>query len=103
MSSILLAPYVDSVPDKCGGKPCVAGTRIRVFDIFVWHELHGLSADEICVDFPHLTLSQVYGALSYFYDHREEILTLQKADDEFADAMEAKQKKERLNAALLAS
>jgi uncharacterized protein (DUF433 family) len=58
----------------CGGKPCIAGTRIRVQDIYIWHELQGQSADEIVSGFPHLKMSDVYHALAYFWDHRDEIL-----------------------------
>ncbi|WP_335134149.1 DUF433 domain-containing protein [Nostoc sp.] len=31
----------------CGGKPRIAGHRIRVQDIVIWHEGMGLSPDEI--------------------------------------------------------
>ena len=33
----------------------------------------GLSPEELVKEFPHLTLAQVYDALSYYYDHQEEI------------------------------
>jgi uncharacterized protein (DUF433 family) len=66
-------PRIVSTPGICGGKPCVAGTRIRVQDIYVWHELQGRSADEIVSEFPQLTMADVYAALSYFWDHRDEI------------------------------
>ena len=39
--------HVESEPARCGGKPCVAATRIRVWDVYVWHELQGQSAEEI--------------------------------------------------------
>ena len=32
-----------------------------------------LSVDDILREFPHLTPAQVYDALSYYYDHREQI------------------------------
>ena len=64
---------VQSQPGVCGGKPCIAGTRIRVQDIYVWHELQGLSADEIVSRFPQITLASVYSALAYYWDHRDEI------------------------------
>lgn len=67
----------------CGGKPCVAGSRIRVQDVYVWHELQGLSADEIVSRYPQLTMSDVYAALSYYWDHRDEIQRQMTADDEF--------------------
>ncbi len=44
----------------------------------------GLSADEIIHNLPHLTLSQVFGALSYYHDHRAAIdQEIREADDEF--------------------
>jgi uncharacterized protein (DUF433 family) len=59
----------------CGGKPCIAGTRIRVQDIYIWHELQGQSADEIVSGFPYLKISEFfYSALAYSWDHRDEIL-----------------------------
>jgi len=57
----------------CGGRPCVSGTRIRVLDIYVWHELSGQTADEIVSRFPQLTMSDVYAALAYYWDHRDEL------------------------------
>jgi hypothetical protein len=44
-----------------------------VQDVFVWHELQGQSADEIVSRFPQLTMADVYAALSYYWDHRDEI------------------------------
>jgi uncharacterized protein (DUF433 family) len=58
----------------CGGKPCIAGTRIRVLDVYVWHELQGKSPDEIIEDFPQLTMGDVFAALTYLWDHRDEIV-----------------------------
>ena len=64
---------IESQPGVCGGKPCLAGTRIRVQDVFVWHELQGQSADEIVSRFPQLTMADVYAALAYYWDHHDEI------------------------------
>jgi uncharacterized protein (DUF433 family) len=33
----------------------------------------GISPEELVKEFPHLTLAQVYDALSYYYDHKETI------------------------------
>ncbi len=65
--------HIESTPDTCGGKPRIAGTRIRVQDVVVWHERLGLSADEIVSRYPHLSLADVYAALSYYHDHRQVI------------------------------
>ena len=68
-----VASHIECKPSVCGGKPCIAGTRIRVQDIYDWHEREGFSPDEIVTKFPQLTLADVYAALSYYWDHREAI------------------------------
>nr|WP_261338891.1 DUF433 domain-containing protein [Candidatus Brocadia sp. AMX2] len=55
-----------------GGKPRIAGHRITVQNIVIWHELLGHSADEIAAEYD-LTLAGVYAALAYYHDHRVEI------------------------------
>jgi predicted HTH domain antitoxin len=42
-------------------------------DIVIWHEKRGLSPDEIIDLFPELSLANVYAALTYYFDHPEEI------------------------------
>jgi uncharacterized protein (DUF433 family) len=65
--------HIERRDGVCGGKPCIVGTRIRVQDIYVWHELQGLSPEQIVSDFPQLTLADVHSALAYYFDHREDI------------------------------
>ena len=74
-----------STPGVCGGKPCIAGTRIRVQDVYAWHELQGRSPGEIVSAFPQLTLADVYAALAHFWDHRDEILAQMKQQDDAAE------------------
>ena len=57
----------------CSGKPIVDGTRIKVSDLVIEYDRMGMSADEIVQGHPHLSLAQVHAALSYYYDHIEEI------------------------------
>ena len=75
--------HIEINPNKCGGKPCIAGTRIRVWDIHVWHNLRGQSPEQIVAEFPQLSLADVYAALAYYFDHREEIQRQAKQDEEF--------------------
>ncbi len=82
-----ISQYVTSTPGVCGGKPCIAGTRIRVQDIYVWHELQGQSVDEIVAKFPQLTHAGVYAALSYFWDNRTAILDEIKRGDELVEEL----------------
>jgi len=83
----VITKHIESVPGKCGGKPCVAGTRIRVWDVYVHHELQGESADEVIAAFPSLTLANVHAALAYYFDHKAEIDAEMKEADEYVEAM----------------
>jgi uncharacterized protein (DUF433 family) len=84
-----IAEHVDIQPGRCGGKPCVAGTRIRVWDIHVWHDLRGWSPAEIVTQFPQLTLADVHAALAFYLDHREEINRQMREAEEFVEQMKA--------------
>jgi uncharacterized protein (DUF433 family) len=77
-------------PNVCGGKPCITGTRIRVQDVYVWHELQGLSADEIVSRFQHLTMADVYAALTYYWDHRDQIGRQMQEETDFVEQMKQK-------------
>lgn len=72
MSAPVLERHIEITPGVAGGKPRIAGHRITVQDIVIWHERMGRSADEICAEYD-LTLADVYAALAYYFDHREEI------------------------------
>ncbi len=56
----------------CGGEPVIVGTRISV-SLIAEMEKSGYTADEMVAMYPHITHSQVYDALSYYYHHRDEI------------------------------
>ena len=73
--------HITRTPGICGGRPRIEGHRVRVQDVAVEHEWEALSAEEICHQHPALTLAEVYSALAYFYDHRDEILADLEADE----------------------
>src|ERR671937_2947802 len=77
-----LSRHIEMTPGVAGGKPRVAGHRITVQDIVVWHERLGLSADEIATEYG-LSLADLYAALAYYYDHREAIDESIRADAAF--------------------
>jgi uncharacterized protein (DUF433 family) len=70
---IALSKHIEKTPGGCGGRACIAGHRIRVLDIVAWHEKRGYSPDEIVDLFPGITLADVYAALTYYFDNRQEI------------------------------
>jgi uncharacterized protein (DUF433 family) len=55
-----------------GGEPIIRGTRTPVRAIVELWRL-GVAPEEIPNRLPHLTLAQVFDALSYFSDHQDEI------------------------------
>ena len=67
-----LDQHIEATPGISGGRPRIAGHRITVENIVVWHEHAGMTADEIAADYG-LTLADVYAALAYYFDHRSEI------------------------------
>lgn len=83
--------HIVSTAETCGGKARVAGMRIRVWDIHVWHNLQGRSPAEIVADFPQLSLADIDAALSYYHDHRDEIEAQMRSAEEFVKAMEGQQ------------
>jgi uncharacterized protein (DUF433 family) len=83
--------HIEVDVQKCGGKPCIAGTRIRVWDIHVWHNLRGQAPEQIVAEFPQLTLADVHAALAYYFDHREEIQRQAKDDEEYVAKMKREQ------------
>ena len=85
----VIAEHIEMTAGVCGGKPRIAGTRIRVQDVVIWHDHCGLSPEEIVGEFPHLTLADVYAALAYYHDHAEEIRALIQAEEDFADRLAA--------------
>ena len=58
--------------DIRGGRPRVAGTGVTVRRIVGWYK-QGLTPEEIITELPHLSLAQVYAALTYYHANREEI------------------------------
>jgi uncharacterized protein (DUF433 family) len=63
---------IEQTDGICGGKPRIAGHRITVQDIVVWHERMGWSVDEIAGEYG-LSLADIYAALAYYFAHRERI------------------------------
>lgn len=69
----MIREHVEVVEGPGGSKARIAGSRIRVQDIVIWHEKLGLSPDEIVDQHPSITLADVHSALAYYWDQRDEI------------------------------
>lgn len=64
--------HIVASDDTCGGRPSIRGTRIMVSNVAFRH-CRGESVDEMLEAWPHLSPAQIYDALAYYYDHRNEI------------------------------
>lgn len=56
--------HITSDPKVMTGMPCIKGTRITVANI-VRQFAAGRTADEICADYPHLTIESIKDALAF--------------------------------------
>lgn len=72
MNTAVQYRYITSVPDILGGEPVIKGTRTPVRAIVENWRL-GYAPEEIPIHLPHLTLAQVFEALSYYSDNQDEI------------------------------
>lgn len=84
-----LDQHIEVSPGIAGGKPRIAGHRITVQDIVIWHEHIGKSPDEIAADHD-LTLADVHAALAYYFDHRDQINHSIKKSKDFLKALRKK-------------
>jgi uncharacterized protein (DUF433 family) len=65
--------YIVRTPGVYGGKPCIEGHRIAVHDIAESHNM-GLTPEQIVSEhYPTLSLAQVYAALLYYQEHKDQI------------------------------
>ena len=71
-TAIDIGTLVVSTPETCGGRPRIAGTRISIAQIAVWHQ-QGMSPEAIVEEISYLNLAQIYAALSYYHANRKEI------------------------------
>jgi uncharacterized protein (DUF433 family) len=89
--SNIVSSDVEQTPGTCGGKPRIAGTRIKVSLIAILSERNRLTPDEIVEAYPHLSLAQVHAALAYYWQHRDQIEEEVRADDTLIAGLEKEQ------------
>jgi uncharacterized protein (DUF433 family) len=72
-------------PGKRGGKPCIRGMRITVYDVLEYLA-SGMSVQEILDDFPYLTKDDILACLSFAAMRERSMLVIQPASHEVASA-----------------
>ncbi|MCK6553717.1 DUF433 domain-containing protein [Candidatus Binatia bacterium] len=59
-------------PGKRGGKPCIRGLRITVYDVLDYLAA-GMSVDEVLADFPDLTRDDIRACLAFAADRERRL------------------------------
>jgi uncharacterized protein (DUF433 family) len=75
-SSINYRDIITIEPGKRGGKPCIRGMRITVYDVLEYLA-SGMTHEEILEDFPYLTPQDILACLSYAADREKQLIVAQ--------------------------
>lgn len=62
-------------PGKRGGKPCIRGLRITVYDVLEYLA-SGMSEEDILSDFPDLTREDILACLAFAADRERKLVSL---------------------------
>lgn len=88
-------PHVMKDPEVCSGRACVQGTRVRVMDVVALQQ-DGLTPEQIVAEFPSLGgPTDVYAALVYYADHKDEIDGDFAEDERLADEADQAEQRSR--------
>lgn len=66
-------PHIVKTEGVCGGEAIIEETRIAVWHIVDYFYKAGMSVEDILADWDYLTPAQVFSALAYYHDNKEEI------------------------------
>lgn len=92
-------PHV-TVDDR--GVARVSGTRLKVIYLVASKRAGNWSAEELVEQFPDLSLAQIHGALTFYYDHQTELDAELQHDYELAEQLRPTLESAEWRSALLA-
>lgn len=72
MDTIQSIKLITTNPKIRNGRPCIAGTGLRVTDVVMATIFHDRTPGEIASDYS-VSLAQVHAALAYYYQHKDEL------------------------------
>lgn len=70
--------YITIDSGKRGGKPCIRGMRITVYDVLEYLA-SGMSEDDILADFPDLTREDIRASLAFAADRQRKLVSIPPA------------------------
>ena len=68
--------------------PIIAGTTMKVVELITSVKAYGWSPEELHDNYPHLTMSQIYSALAYYWDHQEELDADMERREQYAERLQ---------------
>ena len=72
ISGSRLSEIITIEPDKMGGKPCIRGLRITVYDVLDYLA-SGMTEAQILADFPDLTSDDIRACLAFAADRERRL------------------------------
>ncbi len=71
-------PHIVKAEGVCGGQAIIEGTRIAVWHLVGYYYKVGMSVEDILAEWDYLKPAQVFSALAYYHDNKQEIDTIRK-------------------------
>jgi uncharacterized protein (DUF433 family) len=71
-------PHIMKVEGIGGGQAIIEGTRIAVWHIVGYYYKVGMSVEDILAEWDYLKPAQVFSALAYYHDNKQEIDTIRE-------------------------
>ena len=78
LQSVDYRKYITIDPDKRGGKPCVRGLRITVYEVLEYLA-SDMTEEEILADFPDLTHEDLKACIAFAADRERKLMTVPAA------------------------
>jgi len=72
MNQTLITDYKFILTDE-NEIPFIEGTSMKVVELVTSIQAYGWSPEELHFQYPHLSMSQIYSALAYYWEHKQEI------------------------------
>jgi uncharacterized protein (DUF433 family) len=67
--------HITIEPNKRGGRPCIRGMRVTVYDVLSYLAA-GMSREQVLADFPYLTDDDLSACLAYAAEREQRQLTV---------------------------
>jgi len=74
------------------GVAWITGANTKVKEVVLDKMAHNSSPEEMHEQYPHLSLAQIHAALSYYYEHRDEVDADIERRDRYVENLRAQQK-----------